>query len=555
VTNPFTRYESASNAPVPQTQAADDRQVENNAGGFVFTVSDATRLRRFLILGTDGGTYYQSERDLTQQNVEWLQQLIARDEELVWDTVRDVSVNARAYRNSAAIFALALLFKHGTFKDTRSTKHPKSAKELLPLVCRTGTHLFELRRYLKFLGVNGRQSRTALAGWYENKSAVATSYQLIKYRQRFGWTHRDVLRTAHPKRLNSALAEFAVGREVSDSSTDEDLRLIEGFKRAQAATSVQQLITVLREFPSLPWEAIPTQFHSELSVWRQLFFSGALNGQALVRNVTRLARLGAFTDLDFAAEYAKRLTHPQAIKNSSLHPLNFLNAVVVHQTGQVDRKQRYASRVKNWTTSEIIVDALERGFYLAFDYVEPTSKRTMFALDVSGSMSSAALGLDISCAQVAATLAMATARVESKYLIRGFTSSFGFGNWGRGHGELTDLGITARTSLTDAMDAVQRNNFGMTDCSLPMEWALQNRVAIDTFVVLTDNETYAGKCHPHVALRDYRKKAQLDSRLIVVGMTATNFSIADPTDIGMLDVTGADASLPRIIADFSAGRV
>ena len=33
-------------------------------------------------------------------------------------------------------------------------------------------------------------------------------------------------------------------------------------------------------------------------------------------------------------------------------------------------------------------------------------------------------------------------------------------------------------------------------------------------------------------------------------MTATEFSIADPKDAGMLDVVGFDASVPQVIADF-----
>ena len=33
--------------------------------------------------------------------------------------------------------------------------------------------------------------------------------------------------------------------------------------------------------------------------------------------------------------------------------------------------------------------------------------------------------------------------------------------------------------------------FGGTDCSLPMTYALANRWEVDTFIVLTDNETWA----------------------------------------------------------------
>src|SRR5690349_8179267 len=81
----------------------------NNGGGYTYTVGDRDRLTRFLVLGVDGGTYYVSEKELTSQNVSWLEKLIHESPELVLDVVLDVSTNGRAYRNSAAIFTLALM--------------------------------------------------------------------------------------------------------------------------------------------------------------------------------------------------------------------------------------------------------------------------------------------------------------------------------------------------------------------------------------------------------------------------------------------------------------
>ena len=43
------------------------------------------------------------------------------------------------------------------------------------------------------------------------------------------------------------------------------------------------------------------------------------------------------------------------------------------------------------------------------------------------------------------------------------------------------------------------------------------------------------------------------TRLIVVGLTATNVSIADPNNPAMLDIAGFDAAVPNLIADFSRG--
>ena len=115
------------------------------------------------------------------------------------------------------------------------------------------------------------------------------------------------------------------------------------------------------------------------------------------------------------------------------------------------------------------------------------------------------------------------------------------------------LGITAADSITLARERAQRMTFGMTDCSLPMQDALKQKMPVDVFVVLTDNETYHGNIHPSEALKKYRREMQIDAKLVVVGMASNGFSIADPHDTGMLDVVGFDSAAPSVIADFVKG--
>ena len=95
--------------------------------------------------------------------------------------------------------------------------------------------------------------------------------------------------------------------------------------------------------------------------------------------------------------------------------------------------------------------------------------------------------------------------------------------------------------------------FGGTDCALPMLYAQAREREIDTFVIYTDSETWAGDVHPAQALRDYRHASGIDARLVVVGMVSNGFSIADPADPGMLDVVGFDTATPQLISDFARG--
>jgi 60 kDa SS-A/Ro ribonucleoprotein len=95
--------------------------------------------------------------------------------------------------------------------------------------------------------------------------------------------------------------------------------------------------------------------------------------------------------------------------------------------------------------------------------------------------------------------------------------------------------------------------FGGTDTALPMRYARALEREVDTFVIYTDSETWAGDLHPVQALHEYRRASGIDARLVVVGMVSNGFSIADPGDPGMLDVVGFDNATPQLISDFARG--
>jgi 60 kDa SS-A/Ro ribonucleoprotein len=105
--------------------------------------------------------------------------------------------------------------------------------------------------------------------------------------------------------------------------------------------------------------------------------------------------------------------------------------------------------------------------------------------------------------------------------------------------------------LDQVVRNIQRTDFGRTDCAQPMVEALRRGWEVDVFEVYTDNETYAGSIHPSQALKRYRRETGIDAKLIVVGMTSTGFSIADPADGGMMDVVGFDDNAPALMADFA----
>lgn len=88
-----------------------------------------------------------------------------------------------------------------------------------------------------------------------------------------------------------------------------------------------------------------------------------------------------------------------------------------------------------------------------------------------------------------------------------------------------------------------------------MVYALEHKMDVDTFVVITDNETWYGDIHPHEALRHYNKAMGKDAKMVVISVTATMSTIAEPGNPNMLDISGFDATIPQLVANFSAGRI
>jgi len=160
-----------------QTEQANPSQVKNNAGGFSFKVSNWDRLERFLILGTDKGTYYVGEKDLTKQNVDLVRELLKQDAAEVIRRTVDVSVNARAKSNSPALFVLALAMNvDGVDKSI--------VRSAVAQVARTSTHLFEYAQYIENLGGWGPAKRKSVVNWYESKTDDKLALQVVKYRSR-----------------------------------------------------------------------------------------------------------------------------------------------------------------------------------------------------------------------------------------------------------------------------------------------------------------------------------------------------------------------------------
>ena len=265
----FNRRVTPQSLPIPGTN-----QVRNSNSGYSWQVDDWTRLDRFLILGAEGGTYYIGERELVKQNHDALIRCIKADGVRAVNRIVEISDAGRAPKNDPAIFALALVVTHG---DAPAKAH---AFANLNKVCRIGTHLFHFAEYVNAMRGWGRGLRNAVGRWYVDRGADDLAHQAVKYQQRDGWSHADLLRLAHPKAPSAqhdavfrwmltgadALGEREVKRKVRGedrvakyASVGELPKFIGAFERVKSTTNVIEVVKLIDEF-DLPREAIPTQW-------------------------------------------------------------------------------------------------------------------------------------------------------------------------------------------------------------------------------------------------------------------------------------------------------
>ena len=503
-------------------------QVPNSAGGYAYPVDDWVRLDRFLILGSEGGSYYAGERELTRQNADAVLRCIKEDGLKAVASIREISRSGRAPRNDPAIFALAMAAKLGD-EPTR-----KAAFAAVREVARTSTHLFQFAEAVQAFGGWGRATTRAVAGWYERENVGELAYQAVKYRQREGWTHADLLRLSHPKAPSAAHKElyaWMVDGILPDGVGA--LKQVQGFEQLQKATAAAEAARLIAEY-RLPWETVPTELRSSPEVWAALLEEMPLT--AMIRNLATMTRIGLVVPM---AEATRRvvegLRDRERIRRARVHPMAILAALKTYEQGHGERGKH------TWTPVQQVVDALNEAFYLAFDNVEATGKRWLLGVDVSGSMSMGAVAgvAGMSPRVAAAAMTLVTAAIEPHHEIMAFQTTF------------VPLRISPRERLDDVVRKTSRLAFGGTDCARPMLYALERKLKVDVFVVYTDSETWFGQIHPVQALQQYRQKMGIAAKLIVQAFVANRVSIADPNDAGMLDVIGFDTAVPTLIRDFA----
>src|SRR3954451_22948132 len=205
------------------------------------------------------------------------------------------------------------------------------------------------------------------AAWYEAKTPESLAYQVAKYQRRGGWSHRDLLRLAHPATADparQAVYRWVVGgaealgprnvRRGEAVASYPDVaahlpRLLAATDEARTADR-STVIRLIRE-DGLPRECIPTAHLNDPAVWEALLEGMPL--MAMVRNLAKMTAVGLLTAGSTATRAVReRLADGDALRKSRLHPLAILLAAATYTRGHGLKGSL------NWEPVATIVDAL-----------------------------------------------------------------------------------------------------------------------------------------------------------------------------------------------------
>jgi 60 kDa SS-A/Ro ribonucleoprotein len=512
--------------PIPGRES---EMIQGKSSGYMFKAGIWRTLRRCLLTGTGNGSYYATKWELTNDFVDVLEQAIAEDPDRVAQEIAYAS-DGRSINNSAPIWALVLL----SMGESPAAK--TAFQSIFPQVVRTASHFYEWMNYTKSVRGFGKVVREAGKNWLLQGDTKALAYQLLKYQQRHGFSNRDALRLFHAKPQTvdrDLLFKWVVNGwdELPPEPPTAALNQIwwyEWLKRNPDRTQTAIFKGRLTHEMAAPVGKM------DVGAWQLLFEDMPIG--ALLRNLGSLTEIGVLSyskasNRKNLERVAKILNSKEHLRKGRIHPIDILKALKTYKSGG-----KLGKSSKTWTPVPRIVDILELALEMSFDAIDPTGKVFMHAVDISGSMSSYSVSsINLTCCEIATTMALVSAKAEQNYMIRGFSTNF------------IDLNINRSDSFSSAMKKASDLNFGNTDASAAFRWMIENNCYADVICLWTDCESWAGNQHPTQALAEYRQKVNRDAKAIYISLVPNNISLVDPKDPNSWDIAGFDPSTPRLI--------
>lgn len=492
-------------------QKADTR---NPAGGLAYKLSPRQALAQIAAVSMMGNSFYQNSEEIFNALV-----VLASHPDNTDEFIAKAAIYARQngyMKDTAAILTAMLHARKSPYFEQAFNGAIDS-----PRVLRTFVQIVRSGRLGRTsLGATGKR---AISGWFNRKSPHA----LIRGSVGNDPSLHDVIYLAHPKPENAekgAVIGYLAGKVPgTDEQLPSFIRQYEKFRAKPGKT--------------LP-EGIPFRMLTDLELtdaqWRQIGYGMSIT--ELVYNLSTLDRHNAFKDEAFVEHVVERLMDHKAIADQKIMPHTLMNA---YFSGDAPMA---------------VKGALDHAIIMSLDNIPYLGENIVIAVDVSGSMvapingqyaSFSGSGRVVRAIDVASLFAAAIRMRYPNAKILQFDTS------------TRELNLNLSETISGYIEQVAVIGGG-TDCSSPIKKVAKAGFPVDTFLMLSDNMSWAGddgRYGATGAAEAWNKIVENNPHARFIGMDlATSGTTQVPSMENVLHIGGFTGSVFDVIGAFVNSR-
>lgn len=232
---------------------------------------------------------YKSKK-LTIENIKAVERVLntTNKEELI-NTLKVYS--SKVYKKD---YILLVLARCCSVRNDRDFK--QRCFNIVSNICSTPTLLFLFIEF--YQAVNkalynskgwNKNVKKFVSDWYHNRPADKLLYQVLKYQNRNGWCHKDILRLAHivPKEKKyNYIYQFLTKGTVNENMDTHSKTLIDAVKNGETISNIGDMIDHITNL-NLSREMIHTKWLSSKEIWQALLLN--MPAIALLRNLNKMS--------------------------------------------------------------------------------------------------------------------------------------------------------------------------------------------------------------------------------------------------------------------------
>ncbi|XP_071557954.1 RNA-binding protein RO60 isoform X2 [Temnothorax nylanderi] len=535
------------------------------------------RLKRYLYVGKDYPNYqpgyWFAHHYFIVRNVIAIEEL-AEDEE---KQLLPIKLITQAFESNLVTHPEALVFALAVCcRQNKSEKLRQEAYDSVKKIC-ASTPDFIL--FVKFVSKLCREKelnyitqgwghglRKAINNWYLSKEPMDFINCVTKYRSRYGWKHKDIVKMAHPlgtTEEKKVILKYVIHglektkKEVTaDSSKMQDLlkymEAVENFKHCEDESAAACML----ETNDFSLDHVPGHLLKSKEVWTTLLMS--MDVGVLLNNLQRIHNLGCLTaDSADPADRAnlaiegvtKRLTDSHYVEASKVHPaLVFITLQNYQCSGKAltFEKRKVRMLAKKSTSPEYkpndeVIDALKEAFCLSFKNIQPTNLRYLVTISTNKSMEIHTWqNGNMTGIETAALIALILLRSEEDVTIATFTNN-----------GISPVNFCNTDSFDHILETLRAIPIGSTNTSKPILWATDNSKRYDVFINIMD-QIFQRNDESQEKLIVYKENMKLpNTKLITCVLCSSSPYCKQPYDRHVLTINGFDATVPNVIQAFA----